>query len=120
MTGATWKKVVLQATQTVWVNPWLMEEMPEIPTSDIQEAVNVLLEVLPSLSERKIEKWLMQIKEQQAEPTERQLQKLAVKRLDARTEEQIELLDAQILEMALMQMDQVHLISTNPSYHNRD
>lgn len=120
MTGATWKKVVLQAAETLSVNPWLTEEMPEFPKQDIQEAVNVLLEVLPGLSERKIESWMMQLKEQQVEPTERQLQKLAVKRLEAKTEEQIELLDAQILEMALLQMDQVHLISTNPSYHNRD
>lgn len=120
MTGATWKKVVMQAVTTVSVNPYLMEEMPEIPTPDIQEAVNVLLEVLPSLSETEIEKWLAQLKEEEIEPTEGQLRKLAVKVLEARTDEEWELLQAQILEMALMQMNQVHLITTNPSYHNRD
>ena len=120
MTGAIWKKTVLQAVTTVYVNPWLMEEMPEIPTQEISEAINVLMEVLPEVSERRIERFLKEIREQGIEPTEKQMQKLAVKRLNAKAEEQIELLDAQILEMAMEQLNQATLIDINPSYRYHD
>ena len=116
MTGEVWKKIVLQAVTTVSVNPYLMEEM-DSPIQDTREAVSVLLEVLPTLSVKRIEKALTQLREQEIEPTEKQLQKLAVKRLNAKTEEQIELLDAQILEMAMEQLNQVQLIDISPSSH---
>ena len=119
MTGATWKKIVLQAATTVSVNPYLMEEIDN-PISETREAVNVLLEVLPTLSETKIERALMEMREQETEPTEKQLQKLAVKRLNARTEEQIEQLDTQILEMAMEQLNQVQMIDLSPSSHYRN
>ena len=48
------------------------------------------------------------------------MQKLAVKRLNAKAEEQIELLDAQILEMAMEQLNQATLIDINPSYRYHD
>lgn len=120
MTGAMWKKIVLEAAQTVWSNPWLTEEIVEIPKQDVNEAVNVILEVLPELNETEIEQWMERLKAEMAEPTVRQLQSLAVKLLDAKTDEQWDLIQAQILEMALQQMDSVHLITTNPSYNNRD
>ena len=116
MTGATWKRIVLEAATTVSVNPWLMEEMDN-PVQDTMEAISVLQEVLPSISEKRIEKALRELREQEIEPTEKDLQKLAVRRLNAKTEEQIELLDAQILEMAMEQLNQVQLIDINPSYH---
>ena len=119
MTGATWKKIVLQAATTVSVNPYLMEQISN-PQSETLEAISVLMEVLPEISEARVERALREMKELEIEPTERNLQKLAVRRLNAKTEEQIELLDAQILEMAMEQLNQVHLIDISPSshYHN--
>ena len=119
MTGATWKRTVLQAVTTVSVSPYLMEEIDN-PTQDTREAVNVLLEVLPTVSEQRIEKAISEMKEQEIEPTVAQLKKLAVRRLNAKTEEQIEKLDAQILEMAMAQLNQVSLIDLSPSSHYRD
>lgn len=116
MTGEAWRKTVLQAATTVSVNPWLMEEMDN-PIQDTREAVRVLLEVLPTISEKRIEKALTQIREQEIEPTIKQLKKLALRRLNARTEEEIELLDAQMLEMAMEQLNQVQLIDLSPSSH---
>lgn len=119
MTGAIWKKIVLQAATTVSVNPYLMEAIDN-PTQETQEAINVLMEVLPGISEKRIEKALKEMKELGIEPTERKLQKLAVRRLSAKTEQAIEKLDAQILEMAMEQLNQVELIDISPSnhYHN--
>ena len=119
MTGATWKKIVLQAATTVSVNPYLMEEI-SIPQSETLEAISVLTEVLPGISEARVERALREMKELEIEPTEKQLQELAVKRLNARTEEQIEQLDAQILEMAMEQLNQVQLIDLSPSSHYRN
>ena len=119
MTGAVWKQTVLQALTTVYVNPYLMDEM-SMPTQDIRESMNVLLEVLPEMSEARIEKALTEMKELEIEPTLKDLKKAAVKRLNAKTEEQIEILDAQILEMALEQLNQVSLTDINPSYHYHD
>ena len=119
MTGAVWKKVVLQAVETVSLNTYLMEEINN-PIQDTREAVSVLLEVLPTLNEERIEKVLKEIKELEIEPTESDLQKIAVRRLNAKTENEIELLDAQILELAMEQLNQVPLIDISPSYsyHN--
>ena len=119
MTGELWKKIVLQAAETVSVNPYLMEEIDN-PIQDTRESVSVLLEVLPTLSPKRIEKALTEIREQEIEPTEKDLQKKAVKRLEAKTEREIELLDAQILEMAMEQLNQVSLIDISPSYHYHD
>lgn len=119
MTGATWKRIVLEAATTVSVNPYLMEEF-DSPMQDTMEAVSVLQEVLPSVSEKRIEKALKELRELELEPTEKDLQKLAVRRPNAKTEEQIELLDAQILEMAMEQISATQLIDLNPSYHLHD
>ena len=119
MTGRTWKNIVMEAVTTVSVNPWLMEEMNS-PKQDTLEAMNVLQEVLPTLSEKRIERFLTELKEQGAEPTEKELQKTAVKLLKAKTDEEYEQLNAQILEMAMQQMQQVQLIDINPSYHCHD
>ena len=116
MTGATWKKIVLQAATTVSVSPYLMEEIDN-PISETREAVNVLLEVLPTLNVQRIEKALQEIRELGIEPTEKQLQRAAVKRLEAKSEEQIEQLDTQILQMAMEQLNQVQLIDLSPSSH---
>ena len=116
MTGATWKRIVLQAATTVSVNPWLMAEI-DSPQADTMEAVSVLLESLPTLSEKKIERFLQELSEQEIEPTEKALEKLALRRLNAKTEEKIEQMDAQILEMAMAQLSQVGMLDINPSYH---
>lgn len=116
MTGEVWKKTVLQAATTVSVNPWLMEEMDN-PIQDTREAVMILLEVLPTLSVQRIEKALQEIRELGIEPTEKQLQKLAVRRLEAKSEETLEQLDTEILQMAMEQLNQVQLIDISPSSH---
>lgn len=124
MTGATWKEIVMQAVTTVYVNPYLVDEI-DYPRLDALEAIDVLMEVLPSTSERRIERALRVLKERELEPTVEDLQKLADKKrkigsLVATTDEEMELLDAQILEMAFWQLNEMPLIDINPSYHFRD
>ena len=116
MTGAMWKKIVLQAAETVNTYPYLMQ-MIDNPIADTMEAISVLTEVLPSLPEKQIEKTLKEIREMEIEPTVQDLKKLAVKKLSARTDEEMEMLDAEILAMAMEQLHQVELIDLNPSYH---
>ena len=119
MTGAMWKRIVLEAVTTVSVNPWLMEEMDN-PVQDTREATSVLLEVLPSTSEKRIERALRELEEMEIEPAVEDLQKLAQRRATALTDRETELLDAQILEMAMAQLNQVQLIDISPSYHLHD
>ena len=116
MTGKTWKNIVMEAVTTVSVNPWLMEEMNS-PKQDTLEALNVLQEILPTLSEKRVEAFLKELMEQQIEPTEKNLQKVAVKLLNAKTDEEHEKLSAQILELAIAQMNQATLVDLSPSSH---
>lgn len=124
MTGATWKEIVMQAVTTVYVNPYLMDEIDN-PRLDTLESIYVLMEVLPSTSEEEIERALQELEEMGDGPTRADLQELADKKekigsLVATTDEEMELLDAQILEMAMEQLNQMPLIDINPSYHYHD
>lgn len=116
MTGATWKRIVLEAATTVSVNPYLMAEI-DSPQADTMEAIRVLLEALPEVSEKRIEKALREADEMQIEPATKEFRKLAVRKLKLQTEEELELMDAQILEAAMQFMSQVTLLDISPSYH---
>ena len=119
MTGSIWKKLVLQAAETVSVNPYLTEEI-DSPRADTLEAVSVLLETLPGTSPARIEKALREMDEMGDSPSREEFRKLALRRLEARTEEKLELLDAEILEAAMSFLNQVRLIDISPSYHYHD
>ena len=119
MTGAMWKEIVLEAAMMVDVYPWVMQEIDN-PIQDTRESVNVLLEALPGLSEKEIERALQELEEQEIEPSVEDLQKLADRRNLQMTDEQWELLQAQILEMAMEQLNQVKLLDISPSYHYHD
>ena len=116
MTGAEWKKAVISAADTVWITPYLTEAIDN-PPNDTMETVNVILETLPGISETEIERAFAEAERYEVAWME-EMEPLIIQKERAATDDQWELAQAEILEKAMEQLNQMDLLDPNPSLHD--